>query len=56
MGLRRQVEDDVRDPIGEHRAHHARVTQIGADFVVGSWKDELEVEHVRVHRIEKPAR
>ncbi len=32
-----------------------RVTQIGADFVVGVWKDELDVAHVRVHRIAKPA-
>lgn len=32
-----------------------RVTQIGADFVVGVWTDELDVPHVRVHRIEKPA-
>jgi hypothetical protein len=32
-----------------------RVTQIGADFVVGVWSDELDVAHVRVHRLEKPA-
>jgi hypothetical protein len=32
-----------------------RVTQFGADFVVGTWRDELDVEHVRVHRIQKPA-
>jgi hypothetical protein len=32
-----------------------RVTQIGEDFVVGTWKDELEVPHVRVYRLEKPA-
>jgi hypothetical protein len=32
-----------------------RVTQIGADFVVGVWKDELDVAHVRVHRLRKPA-
>ncbi|HEX2079962.1 MAG TPA: hypothetical protein VHG08_19750 [Longimicrobium sp.] len=32
-----------------------RVTQIGADFVVGIWTDELDVPHVRVHRMEKPA-
>jgi hypothetical protein len=32
-----------------------RVTQIGADFVAGVWKDELDVAHVRVHRIVKPA-
>jgi hypothetical protein len=32
-----------------------RVTQFGTDFVVGIWRDELEVAHVRVHRIQKPA-
>lgn len=32
-----------------------RVTQIGADFVVGTWKDEMDVPHVRVHSLEKPA-
>ncbi|MBW3570189.1 MAG: hypothetical protein KY467_03710 [Gemmatimonadetes bacterium] len=32
-----------------------RVTQIGPDFIVGVWTDELDVPHVRVHRIQKPA-
>lgn len=32
-----------------------QVTQFGTDFVVGIWSDELDVAHVRVHRIEKPA-
>jgi hypothetical protein len=32
-----------------------RVTQIGADFVAGVWTDEMDVAHVRVHRIRKPA-
>ncbi|HYR07613.1 MAG TPA: hypothetical protein VEQ60_07585 [Longimicrobium sp.] len=32
-----------------------RVTQFGEDFVVGVWSDELDVAHVRVHRIQKPA-
>jgi hypothetical protein len=32
-----------------------RVTQIGQDFIVGTWSDELEVPHVRVYRLEKPA-
>lgn len=32
-----------------------RVTQIGADFVVGVWTDELDVPHVRVHRLHRPA-
>lgn len=31
------------------------VTQIGTDFIVGTWSDEMDVPHVRVHRIEKPA-
>ncbi|WP_420127741.1 6-bladed beta-propeller [Longimicrobium sp.] len=31
-----------------------RVTQIGADFIVGTWSDEMDVPHVRVHRLEKP--
>jgi hypothetical protein len=29
------------------------VMEIGEDFVVGQWKDEMDVPHVRVHRIEK---
>lgn len=32
-----------------------RVTQVGQDFIVGTWSDELEVPHVRVYRLEKPA-
>lgn len=32
-----------------------RVTQVGTDFVLGVWKDELDVEHVRMYRIQKPA-
>ena len=31
-----------------------RVTQVGADFVVGVAMDELDVPQVRVHRIRKP--
>jgi hypothetical protein len=31
-----------------------RVRQIGADWVLGTALDELDVEHVRVHRIRKP--
>ncbi|HEX2209770.1 MAG TPA: 6-bladed beta-propeller [Longimicrobium sp.] len=32
-----------------------RVTQIGEDFIVGTWEDEMDVPHVRIHRLEKPA-
>lgn len=32
-----------------------RVTEIGADYVLGVWKDEDDVEHVRLHRLVKPA-
>lgn len=31
------------------------VKQIGTDWVLGTAKDELDVEHVRLYRIEKPA-
>jgi hypothetical protein len=30
-----------------------RVTQIGDDFVLGLWRDDLEVEHVRLYRLVK---
>jgi hypothetical protein len=30
-----------------------RVTQIGEDFVLGVWEDELEVPHVRLYPLEK---
>ncbi len=30
------------------------IHDIGADYVLGVWKDELDVEHVRLHRIDKP--
>ena len=29
------------------------VYQIGADFVLGSWSDELDVEHVRLYELIK---
>jgi hypothetical protein len=32
-----------------------RPMQIGADFVLGLWRDELDVQHVRMYRLEKPA-
>jgi hypothetical protein len=32
------------------------VHQIGRDWMVGSMKDELDVQHVRLYRIEKPAK
>ena len=31
-----------------------RLFQVGHDRLVGVWRDELDVEQVRVHRIEKP--
>jgi hypothetical protein len=31
-----------------------RVTEIGSDYVLGVWKDELDVSFVRLHRIVKP--
>jgi hypothetical protein len=39
----------VNTPVG------LRVLQIGSDFVLGVWKDDLEVEHVRVYPMVKPA-
>jgi hypothetical protein len=32
-----------------------RPTRIGSDFVLGIWKDDLDVEHLRMYRLEKPA-
>jgi hypothetical protein len=31
-----------------------RPMQIGADFVLGVWSDDLDVQHVRMYRLEKP--
>jgi hypothetical protein len=31
-----------------------RVYQIGADFVLGRWRDELDVEHVQLYELIKP--
>jgi hypothetical protein len=31
-----------------------RPTQIGTDFVLGVWSDDLDVQHVRMYRLEKP--
>lgn len=30
------------------------IHQIGRDFVLGRWRDDLDVEHVRLHRLERP--
>lgn len=30
------------------------VLQIGSDFVLGQWIDELDVEHIRIHALTKP--
>ncbi len=38
---------DVTTPPG------LRVTQIGQDFVLGTWRDDLDVEHVRLYPLEK---
>jgi hypothetical protein len=32
-----------------------RPTQIGSDFVLGVWSDDLDVQHVRMYRLDKPA-
>jgi hypothetical protein len=31
-----------------------RLTEVGADYVLGVWRDELDVEYVRLHRLIKP--
>ena len=30
------------------------VNEIGADYVLGVWLDDLDVQHVRMYRLEKP--
>ena len=30
-----------------------RVRQIGPDYILGTWRDDLDVEHVRLHRLVK---
>lgn len=30
------------------------VLEIGSDWVLGAWRDELDVEHVRLHELHKP--
>jgi hypothetical protein len=30
-----------------------RVVEIGADYVLGTWQDDLDVQHVRLHRLER---
>jgi hypothetical protein len=30
------------------------VLEIGSDWVLGTWRDELDVEHVRLHELHKP--
>ena len=51
---------DVFDPDGRmlgalSMPGRFRVTQIGSDYVLGVWKDDLDVEHVRLYPLEKPA-
>jgi hypothetical protein len=31
-----------------------RITQIGDDFMLGVWRDDLDVEHVRMYELLKP--
>ena len=33
---------------------NGQVTHIGSDFVLGVWRDEMDVEQVRVYRLIKP--
>ena len=40
---------DVRVP------ERFEVHQIGEDWILGTWRDEIDVEHVRLHRIDKSA-
>jgi hypothetical protein len=44
-----QMLGEVATPAG------LRVTQIGEDFVLGVWEDELEVQHVRLYPLAKGA-
>jgi hypothetical protein len=30
-----------------------RVLEIGGDYVLGVWNDELDVQHVRLHRLDR---
>jgi hypothetical protein len=30
-----------------------RVLEIGRDYVLGVWQDELDVEYVRMHRLDR---
>jgi hypothetical protein len=30
-----------------------RVLEIGRDYVLGVWQDDLDVEHVRMHRLDR---
>ncbi len=41
---------DVTLPVG------LTVYEIGSDYVLGSWQDEIEVEHVRIHALERHAK
>jgi hypothetical protein len=38
----------VRVPLG------LRIYEIGNDYVLGRWRDELDVEHIRLHELVKP--
>jgi hypothetical protein len=30
-----------------------RIMEIGADYVLGVWRDDLDVEHVRMYRLDR---
>ena len=32
-----------------------RISEIGQDYVLGTWRDEMDVETVRMYGLEKPA-
>jgi hypothetical protein len=51
------VFDATGQMLGEvHLPPRFQVHEIGDDWILGVWRSELDVEHVRMYRIEKPAR
>jgi hypothetical protein len=34
--------------------HHFSPRQVGRDFVLGTWKDELDIESVRIYGLVRP--
>ena len=39
--------------VGNPWAGFLFVLEIGADYVLGRWLDEMEVEHIRVYRLSR---